>query len=242
VIGADGLHSTVRALAFDSAAVEERHLGYYTAAFSTSGYPHRTESAYVCYSIPGGQIARYALRDGRSAFFFIFAEPGILAMAHNDSDAQKRVLRERFGGHGWECDEILEALDGASDLYFDTVSQICMPRWSRGRVALAGDAAHAPSLLAGQGAALAMAGAYVLANALYRAAGDQDIAFSAYERRFKPFVDAKQRGAARFGWWFAPRTELGMRLRNLTMNLIAVPPIARRIVRRAFADRLELPA
>jgi 2-polyprenyl-6-methoxyphenol hydroxylase-like FAD-dependent oxidoreductase len=241
VIGADGLHSTVRDLAFASSGAFERYLGYYTAAFSTTEYSHRTNAAYVCYSIPGGQIARYALRDGRSAFFFIFSEPRPLEVAHNDIDTQKRVLRERFGGRGWECDEILETLDGASDLYFDAVSQIRMPRWSRGRVALTGDAAHAPSLLAGQGAALAMAGAYVLANALHRAAGDHDIAFTEYECRFKPFVDVKQRAAARFGWWFAPKTKLGMRVRNLTMNIMGLPPIAKRIVSRAFADRLELP-
>jgi 2-polyprenyl-6-methoxyphenol hydroxylase-like FAD-dependent oxidoreductase len=82
----------------------------------------------------------------------------------------------------------------------------------------------------------------VLANTLYRAAGDYEVAFPEYERQFKPFVEAKQRGAARFGWWFAPKTRLGVRLRNLTMNVLALPPVARRVVRSAFVDRFELPA
>lgn len=241
VVGADGLHSTVRTLRFGDAGFE-RYLGYYTAAFTTTGYPHRTEGAYVGYSVPGGQIARYALRDDRSAFFFIFAQPTELAIPHGDTAAQKRVLHERFEGQGWECDQILEALDSASDLYFDTVSQIRLLHWSRGRVALVGDAAHAPSLLAGQGAALAMAGAYVLAHALHLAEGDHDMAFLEYERRFKPFVEAKQRAATRFGWWFAPRTRLGILLRNLTTKLLVLPPLSKRFATRAFADRFDLPA
>jgi 2-polyprenyl-6-methoxyphenol hydroxylase-like FAD-dependent oxidoreductase len=242
LVGADGLHSSVRGLVFGASTACEHSLGYYTAAFSASAYPHRDDGAYVCYSIPGGQIARYALRGGRSAFFFIFARSDGEEIPHDDAAIQRRVLRERFGGRGWECDEILRALSCADDLYFDAVSQIRLPQWSRGRVALVGDAAHAPSLLAGQGAALAMAGAYVLANALQRAAGDHDIAYAAYQRRFKPFVDAKQHGAERLGWWFAPRSKTGIRLRNLTTRLLDLPLVATGITARALGDRFELPA
>ena len=242
VVGADGLHSAVRALRFGDETQFERYLGYYTAAFTATDYPHRTEGDYVGYSVPGGQIARYALRDGRSAFFFVFAEPSVLKVSHTDTAAQKRALHERFHGRGWECDLILETLDRATDLYFDTVSQIHLPHWSRGRVALVGDAAYAPSLLAGEGAGLAMTGAYVLANALHRAAGDHQIAFREYEQRFRSFVEAKQHGATRLGWWFAPRSRLGIRLRNLTTNMLVLPPIATRFATRAFADQFELPA
>ncbi len=106
VIGADGLHSNVRRLTFGPHDQCEKYLGYYTAAFSAPAYPHRDESAYLSYTTPGQQIAPYALRDGSSAFFFIFAQPEPLAMAHDDLEAQKQLLRERFAGTGWESDEI----------------------------------------------------------------------------------------------------------------------------------------
>ena len=129
----------------------ERYLGYYTAAFSAGGYPHRDEGVYVSYAQPGRQLARYALRDGRSAFFFVFAQDAPLEIDHHDVDAQRRVLRDRLAGAGWEADEILDVMDDATDLYFDAVAQTRMPEWSRGRTVLVGDAAYCPSLLAGQG-------------------------------------------------------------------------------------------
>jgi 2-polyprenyl-6-methoxyphenol hydroxylase-like FAD-dependent oxidoreductase len=241
VVGADGLHSTVRQLAFGDGACHEHFLGYYTAAFTAHDYPRRDEGVYLSYSVPGGQAARYALRDGRSAFFFMFARDEPLALGHHDVAAQKATLRTMFTGAGWECDEILAAMERTDDLYFDAVAQMRLPHWSRGRVALVGDAAYCPSLLAGQGSAFAMAGAYVLAHALAESGDDYTAAFAEYERRFKPFIDAKQRAAARFGWWFAPRSALGIRARNLLTNLMRVPVLAERVVARSFGDRFELP-
>jgi 2-polyprenyl-6-methoxyphenol hydroxylase-like FAD-dependent oxidoreductase len=243
VVGADGLHSRVRSLAFGADGRYERFLGYYTAAFSAGGYPHRDEGAYVSYATPGRQVARYALRDGRSSFFFIFAEDEPLAVGHHDVAAQRAALRERFAGGGWECDEMLARLDDAEDLYFDAVAQTRMERWSRGRVALVGDAAYCPSLLAGQGSAFAMAGALVLAHELGEAGGDHAVAFPRYQRRFKPFVDGKQRAAERFGGWFAPRTRFGLRLRNaVTSLMMGIPKLGNLLVARSIGDRYELPA
>lgn len=243
VIGADGLHSTVRALAFGNDARHEHDLGYDTAAFSVSGYPHRDEGAYVSYSVPGRQVARYALRDTRSAFFFVFARREARSLGHPyDVTAQRAVLREHFCGIGWECDEILAAMDRADDLYFDAVAQTRMPEWSRGRIALVGDAAYCPSLLAGQGSAFAMAGAYLLAHALGQERGDHVVAFGEYQRRFKPFMDDKQRSVARFGWWFAPKSRSGLRLRNAATNLMRVPYVGEWLAARSFGDRFELPA
>ena len=86
---------------------------------------------------------------------------------------------------------MVKAMHAADDLFFDTVSQIRMPRWSSGRVALAGDAAHAPSFLTGQGSSLALVGAYLLAGHL-ATAPDHTAAFEAYEREARPFVEANQ--------------------------------------------------
>jgi 2-polyprenyl-6-methoxyphenol hydroxylase-like FAD-dependent oxidoreductase len=238
VVGADGLHSTVRALAFGDAHRFETPLGYYTAAFVTEGYPHRDEGAYVSYTVAGRQVARYALRDGRSAFFMVFRADAVPDLrAGGDVHAQRALLRRVYGGAGWECDAILAAMDRSDDLYFDGVAQVHVPSWSAGdRVVLLGDAASCPSLLAGQGSAFALAGAYVLAEALAASPADQAGALAEYESRFRPFVERKQRAALRFGGWFAPRTALGVRVRNLATSLAGAPVVGRVVVGRAFRD------
>lgn len=241
VVGADGLHSNVRALAFGDGRVEH-HLGYCTAAFTVHGYPHRDEGAYVSYAIPGRQAARYALRGGRTAFFLVFAQDTPPAFDPHDTEAQMALLRRVFHGAGWECDQILSSMARADDFYFDIVAQARMRTWSRGRVALVGDAAYCPSLLAGQGSAFAMAGALVLAHALKAHAGDHRAAFADYQRRFKPFVDRKQIAAERFGGWFAPRTPFRLRLRNLATNVMNTPGLGGFLMRRSFGDAFELPA
>lgn len=241
VIGADGLHSTVRVLALGPDVHAERELGYYTAAFSVDGYEPRDEGAYVSYATKGRQVARYALRDGRTAFFLVFASDEPQAVEPHDVERQRDVLRRVFAGAGWECDAILDASRRADDLYFDAVAQTQLRSWSRGRVVLVGDAAYCPSLLAGQGAAFAIAGAYLLAGALASAA-DHESAFAAYQRVFQPFVEAKQRAARRFGGWFAPRTELGVLLRNLATNLARAPLVGDWLLARSFADRIALPS
>src|ERR1700752_69355 len=110
----------------------------------------------------------------------------------------------------WETSRILAELGRAKDLYFDRVSQIKMPSWSRGRIALVGDAAFCVSLMAGQGSALAMTAAYALAGELAKAAGQHEEAFGRYETLLRAFIDSKQRGAQRFSSAFAPRTRFGL--------------------------------
>lgn len=240
VVGADGLHSNVRRLVFGD--VPDLFLGYYAAAFSVDAYPHRDEGVYVSYATPGRQVARYALRDGRSGFLLVFRSEERLAVAPHDVSAQQEAVRRVFAGAGWECDEILAAMDRSDDLYFDAVAQMRMPHWSHGRTALVGDAAYCPSLLAGEGSALGMAGAYILAHALATHRDDHRLAFASYERDFKAFVDAKQKAAAKFAAWFAPATPFRLRLRNLATNAMNLPLIGRMTARRSFADVYELPA
>ena len=240
VVGADGLHSNVRRLVFTD--TPELYLGYQAAAFSVEGYPHRDDGVYVSYATPGRQIARYALRDGRSGFLLVFRSEERLAVAPHDVAAQKDALRRVFAGAGWECDEILASMDRSDDLYFDAVAQMRMPHWSHGRTALVGDAAYCPSLLAGEGSALGMAGAYILAHALATHRDDHRLAFAGYERDFKPFVDAKQVAAARFAAWFAPTTPFRLWLRNVGTNAMNLPLVGTMMAKRSFADRYELPA
>ena len=242
VVGAGGLHSVVRRLAFGPERDFEKYLGYYRAAFTAARYRHRDEGVYVSYTVPGRQVARYALRNERSAFFLILAADPTFERLNHDPDAQREALRDAFGGIGWETGEIMAAMDGADDLYFDAVAQVRLPRWSNGRVVLLGDAAYCPSLLAGQGSAFAMAGAYVLANELAAAGGDYRAAFTAYEQRFRPFIDAKQRAAERFGGWFAPRTRAALRIRNLVTRVMNVPWMGEWLIGRSLGDRFELGA
>src|SRR5579863_9122084 len=182
VIGADGLHSGVRTLAFGPQRRFETQLGYTVAAFEVPGYRPRDENVYVIYSEPGRMVGRLALRGDRTLFLFVFADPTDLSgPAMLDLPAQKAVLRDRYDSGQWECPRILDELERAEELYFDRVSQIKMQAWSRGRIALTGDAAFCVSLMAGQGSALAMTAAYILAGELAQSPGRHDLAFANYE-------------------------------------------------------------
>jgi 2-polyprenyl-6-methoxyphenol hydroxylase-like FAD-dependent oxidoreductase len=240
VIGADGLHSVVRALAFGPESRFERFLEFTVAACTVSGYRPRDEDAYVTYNVPGRQVARFAMHGDRTLLFFMVADPASAPFDPHDVGHHRTYLRDRFRGAGWECPTILDALDASDDIYFDRVSQIRMPHWSAGRVALVGDAAYAPSLLAGQGSALAIIGAYVLAGELARASNPA-AAFASYEARLRAFVVRKQRGAAGFGGAFAPRTRWGIWFRNLVTRTFALPGVARLAIGRTLVDRIALP-
>lgn len=245
VVGADGLHSRVRELVFGPTARYERYLGCKVAAFQVAGYRPRDELIYVMYSEVGQQMARFAMRDDITLFLLTFADPDP-ALPH-DLSAEKAYLRQRFGRSGWECPAILDQLDGLGpgQLYFDRVSQIEMPEsaglWTKGRVTLVGDAAFCVSLLGGQGSALAMVAAYVLAGELYRSGGDVAAATTAYQERFGPFVAGKQRAARRFLGTFAPKSQWSLRFRNLMFRLLSSPWVAKAIVSGSFSDKITLP-
>lgn len=237
VIGADGLHSPVRKLAFGPQSGFEKRLGYAVAAFEASGYRPRDEDVYLMYGEPGRMLGRFTMHDNRTLFLFIFAASAFPDML----EAQKALLRDLYGRGGWECRKVLCELDATDELYFDSVSQIKMQNWSRGRVALVGDAAFCVSLLAGQGSALAMIAAYILAGELSASQGRYQQAFASYEARLRSYIDAKQRGAERFAGAFAPRTRAGLNFRNLVIKAFAIPGLARLAVGRDIADRIELP-
>lgn len=239
VIGTDGLHSGVRRLVFGPESLFERKLGYAVAAFEVRGYRPRDEDVYVTYGQPGLMVGRFTQRDERTLFLFVFTTD--VTALPSQLDLQKALLRERYRDSEWEVPRILAELDQAKELYIDRVSQIRMESWSRGRVALAGDAAFCVSLLAGQGSALAMISAYVLAGELMRADGQYEKAFTRYEALLRAFMDAKQRGAERFAGMFAPKTGWGLQLRNQVIKAFAIPGLAKFAVGKDIADNLQLP-
>jgi 2-polyprenyl-6-methoxyphenol hydroxylase-like FAD-dependent oxidoreductase len=240
VVGADGLHSAVRRLAFGPQQLFETYLGYEVAAFSVAGYAPRDEHVYVGYALPGRQLYRCALREDRTVFFFVLADERATLGGHDQAE-QQAILRAAFGDAGWECRAILAAMEHTDDFYFDAVSQIHMNAWSRGRTVLVGDACACPSLLAGQGAALAVTAAYVLAGELKKAGGDYTAAFSNYEALLRPFIAGKQRAGKGVVGAFAPKTRLGIFLRNQITRLMTLPPVATLTLGPLLADSLALP-
>jgi FAD binding domain len=237
-VGKVATASTLEDIASVKAGHFEKRLGYIVAAFEASGYRPRNEDVYVMYNEPARMVGRVSLRNDKTLFLFVFTDD---VDTPHEFPAQKRLLRTKFGNSQWECRSILNALDEAPELYFDRVSQIRMEHWSCGRVALVGDAAHCVSLLAGQGSALAMTGAYILAGELAKAADQHEIAFAYYERLMRGFVEKKQQGAERFASALAPKTRFGLFFRNQVTKAAAVPGLARLTFGRDIVDTLQLP-
>jgi 2-polyprenyl-6-methoxyphenol hydroxylase-like FAD-dependent oxidoreductase len=241
VIGADGLHSRVRRLVFGPEAAVEVPLGYHVAAFDVEGYRPKEELVYVSHAVPGRQVSRFSLRADRTLFLFVFRDEFLNAESPSNEQERKSLLARVFADVGWECPRILAAMEHVGDIYFDRVSQIRMDRWAKGRTTLVGDAAACVSLLAGEGAGLAMAEAYVLAGELQNCGGDYVAAFAGYQERMMPFLKRKQRSAARFASSFAPKSALGITVRNLVTRLLRLPFLADFLLARDLRDDVELP-
>jgi 2-polyprenyl-6-methoxyphenol hydroxylase-like FAD-dependent oxidoreductase len=239
VIGADGLHSRVRSLAFGEETQFERFLGYNVAAVEVNGYRPRDELAYVSHALAGRQISRFSKRHDRTLFMFCWRERESTPVPPDDA-GRRAALKREFVDMKWEVPAILDALDGVEDIYFDRVSQIEMPRWSKGRAALVGDAAACVSLLAGEGCGLAMTEAYVLAGEIAGAGGDHAAAFSHYEGRMRPFLAAKQESARKFASSFVPKSSFGVFFRDWMTRLMDIPQVANFFV-GDLADNIDLP-
>jgi 2-polyprenyl-6-methoxyphenol hydroxylase-like FAD-dependent oxidoreductase len=127
------------------------------------------------------------------------------------------------------------------DVYFDRVSQIRMDCWTKGRTALIGDAAACVSLMAGEGAGLAMAEAYVLAGEIRNCGRDHAAAFARYHGRMMPWLKRKQRSAAKFASSFAPKTAFGITFRNFVLRLLRLPFVVDFFFGRELRDEIKLP-
>jgi 2-polyprenyl-6-methoxyphenol hydroxylase-like FAD-dependent oxidoreductase len=239
VIGADGLHSRVRSLTFGEEAGFERFLGYHVAAFELTGYRPRDELTYVSQALAGRQVSRFSKRDDRTLFMFCYREKKPAPVPEDDA-GRRAALRREFADMKWEVPAILDAMDDVENIYFDRVSQLEMPRWTKGRAALIGDAAACVSLLAGEGCGLAMTEAYVLAGEIGRAGNDHAAAFARYEERMRPFLAAKQATARKFASSFVPGTDFGVAFRNWMMRLMVIPPVANFLV-GDLNDNIDLP-
>jgi 2-polyprenyl-6-methoxyphenol hydroxylase-like FAD-dependent oxidoreductase len=217
VIGADGVHSGVRRLAFGPEERFVKHLGYYVAGWDVPNEWGLTRDMLL-HNAPGRMIGvggdHHDPTHARA--FAVFPSPPLRYDRH-DPEQQRQILRERFAGLGWLTPRLLAALDRAPDLYFDQICRVDNPSWARGRVALVGDAACGATI-GGQGNGTAIVSAYVLAGELAAAGGDHRVAFRRYQERIGRFARGTQKGGDTTGRFLAPKTATGIRLRNHLNN------------------------
>jgi 2-polyprenyl-6-methoxyphenol hydroxylase-like FAD-dependent oxidoreductase len=233
VVGADGQHSTIRELIMGPEHALLRHLGAYLSIYTVDNLLGLRDQA-VLYNEPGRAAAMFTVRgNDRAKVVLLFRSPP-LPVDFGDSAAQYELLRRRFTGMGWHTTRLIEALPGAYDFYFDEMSQVRLPRWSAGRVALLGDAAFGPSPMSGQGTSLALIGAFLLAHRL-SAEADPAIALGLWENEFRPNVELNQALATDGMSTLLPATRFGILARNQTMRVL---PLLTRFG-RGFGGRIE---
>lgn len=190
VVGADGLHSTVRKIVFGDESNFSQEFGVYVSVFSIPNFLNLTACEIEHHSL-GKFVNIYRDRkDPRAkvAIAFSVEKP----FYSRDPEEQKKLIEEVFANSEWEMPRILAAMKDTPDFYFDSMAQIHMPHWSKGRVTLVGDAAYSATPMSGQGTSIAIAGAYVLAGELLDAQGDHHVAFSRYEKLMRPFANKNQ--------------------------------------------------
>lgn len=214
VVGADGLHSAVRKLAFGGTKTNP---GYYGASFTmpnTFGLDH----AGLVYNEPGRMVSVGSARDAARASVSMFFAASDVDYPRGDLAAQREIVRRRFAGAAWRTPEILAALGEAADLYLSPLTQVHLDRWSTGRIALLGDAAWCAGP-GGNGTGHAMLGAYLLAGEL--ATGDHRAAFARYEELMRPAAAKSQKFAAGAGRFLAPPTQRKINSRNRMYRLLS---------------------
>lgn len=217
VVGADGLHSNVRRLAFVPEAEAVRHLGLFVATVHLPGLA-ADPRVVLLYNTPGRSVAIHP-GGGDPGAGFIFRAPMPAAVDLRDPQRQKEFLTETYSNGGWRVPELLERTRASEDLYFDGVSEVRLTRWSSGRAVLVGDAASCVSLF-GEGSSMAMVGARTLARAL-EGVDEHTLAFRRYEATHRATSRPKQRGASVAAHILVPATQPGIVVRNLALRLTA---------------------
>jgi 2-polyprenyl-6-methoxyphenol hydroxylase-like FAD-dependent oxidoreductase len=242
VVGADGLHSVVRGLAFGPESQFVRPLGCYTTWF-TAKADLDLGGWYLMYNAPGGRVA--SARPGRlpgeiKVGLSFRSDP--IAYDRKNIAQQKDIMAERFAGVGWETPRLLDAMRTAPDFFFDSMGQVHLERWSSGRAVVLGDAGYCPTPLTGLGTSLALVGAHVLAGELAAANGDHAVAFDRYEQIMRPYVKTSQELPPGGAGGYAPNSAFAIRLRAMSMRWMGRWPM-RPILAKQFAKAgdIELP-
>jgi 2-polyprenyl-6-methoxyphenol hydroxylase-like FAD-dependent oxidoreductase len=225
LIGADGLHSRIRDLVFGEGSSWIRRLSLDAASLVIESGELNAElkNEIQFLSVPGRQVGFYPLRDG--AVVVSFLRRTDLAATRGYVPAHE-ALTSAYGDLKWRVPLVLERAKQLSSITYEEVGQVVMARWCHGRVALLGDACQAAALLPGQGASMALAASYVLADELCRGQAVTD-ALARYEHRVRPQLAQLRRGSRRAGEWLVPATAAGLMARNATIRLSNRPGFAR---------------
>jgi 2-polyprenyl-6-methoxyphenol hydroxylase-like FAD-dependent oxidoreductase len=218
VVGADGLHSHVRRLAFGPEGEFVRHKDHYFA-FASADAALGEDRWVTMFSTPGRMAGIYRSGNHAQAKAYLAFRSAPLDYDHRDVCAHKRLVSDVFGDQAsWRTRELLDSALADPGFYFDACAQVHMTSWSVGRVALVGDAAWCPSPASGAGAELALVGAYHLAGELAAADGDHQLAFSRYDAALRPLVAARQQIGLNLRL-MVPRTDGGRHVRNALVRL-----------------------
>jgi 2-polyprenyl-6-methoxyphenol hydroxylase-like FAD-dependent oxidoreductase len=222
VVAADGVRSSTRRLVFGEEPVFN-YLGLYTAYLTIDRRPTDTNWWRWYTAIDRRVLMLRPDNQGtmRASVAFLESDEAYEKLSPTE---QKKVLKTKLAGAGWEAERISRALDDTSDIYFDKIGQIMAPHWSSGRVAMIGDAAYCPSPLTGKGTTLAMVGAYLLAGELASHDHHQD-AFAAYEKRMRPYVETVQKLPPGVPWIVYPKTGWGVSVLNTLAGIFASQPV-----------------
>lgn len=219
VIGTDGIHSGVRNLLWGDESQFNRFLGFYVACSVIDNF---FDNPHVCYGHfePNIQTTVYSIGANKLANFFAFRSELIDVHSH---DVRMKVLMDTFEDRGWVYPQLLDETQKADHLFFDAVAQIQLEQWHKERVALVGDACQCLTLLAGQGASMGMAGAYMLADELHKADGDYKVAFPSYQQKLKPEIERRQKDARGLAGSFVPRNKFEVGMTHFFLNAAFVP-------------------
>jgi len=183
-------------MVFNNEDYSLKHLGAYISVFGIPNYLN-LNCTDVAYEANQKTIHINSDEDPNLAKAGFMFRSSHLLKDIRDEREQKDFLKNTFLDMGWETNTLLQLMETTNDFYFDSITQVKMNSWTKGRVALVGDAGYCASPLSGQGTSLALVGAYILAGELNNAGGNYKKAFSNYNRQLRLFVDENQS----FGEW-----------------------------------------
>lgn len=230
LIGADGLHSTTRQLVFGPEEEFRLDLDHMAGVFMLDRLPSGVEEGTTSTLTDTGRtLAIISLGQGRSAAFFGYRTDRPMAEL---AEGPQTVLPRVYGDLGWAAPDVLRQLPHAESVYFDTISQVAVGNWSRGRVVLLGDAAWCVTLFAGFGSSLAVAGADLLGTALDRHPGDVFTALKEWEAELRPETERKQKLGRRVKGLYAPSDSFRLWLRDLPLRFASYGAVSALLQRR----------
>jgi 2-polyprenyl-6-methoxyphenol hydroxylase-like FAD-dependent oxidoreductase len=234
VVGADGLHSGTRRLAFGP---EERYVTQLGQCFGFFDIENRLRLDHcgMAYIDAGRTAALQGIDPDKPARASLFLSDPHVAFDYRDTEGNKRLFVERYAGMGWEVPTLLDGLAEAPEVYFDSIAQVHLDSYARGRVCLTGDAAWCASPRSGMGTTLALVGSYVLAHEMQGAGDDYAAAFARYQRLLAPYVARCQKLAID-----ALRTERFSSgrlapLRNVALRMLRIPAVSKLVARQSLA-------